>query len=740
MVGQTILQYQLLQKLGAGGMGEVYKAQDTRLNRVVAIKVLPAGLSADADRRRRFLQEAQAASGLNHPNIITIYDIVSDGDAQYLVMEFVPGKTLGEMVQAGGLPVLLALQYSSQMSDALSTAHAAGIIHRDLKPANVMVTPTGLVKILDFGLAKLTDAGPASQFDMQSTAAEPLTREGAIIGTASYMSPEQAEGKRVDARSDIFSFGSVLYEMVTGRRAFDGGSGISTLSAVLRDEVKPIPELAPDVPMLFEQIIAMCLRKDPNARWQSMKEIQNALDGLKRQLDPGARPAPPSASTTTAAGNGPSLPPPLPSRPVGTVPPVGPPPLPSKPAVPPPVGAMPPPVPPAPLASTTAAATPPVGATPPVPSKTTAPPTGTVPPPVPPAAPVASPPAATPPPVPSKPTAPLPVGAIAQPPAKSKSSTGVLVLLLVLLLLLGGGGTAAWWWWQQQHKPAPQTAAQVAPTQTPAPVPAPVAATPQPVAEPTPTAPVETVLTNDAVLQMVQAKVPVSQINQQIRSSKTNFTLTPEEIARLRKAGVPNTVIQAMRNPKGVAPPPTTTPGSSQPPVVATTQPPAVPPPPRPTTTTPRTSSETATPPRRPVIQTVPVTVNDALPFRIVLTEDVAANGQEGQALRFTVVDGFKVGDTMVIPPGATVTGSITSEAGKKFLGIGNKMTFRLLQADAVDGQKINVRSKSGKQANGPTTRPFDTGKNPKTKGLAASQGTEYIAYIDGDQTVSVRK
>jgi len=709
MVGQTILQYQLLQKLGAGGMGEVYKAQDTRLNRVVAIKVLPAGLSADADRRRRFLQEAQAASGLNHPNIITIYDIVSDGDAQYLVMEFVPGKTLSELVHAGGLPVLLALQYSTQMSDALSTAHAAGIIHRDLKPANVMVTPTGLVKILDFGLAKLMDSGPPSQFDMQSTAAEPLTREGAVIGTASYMSPEQAEGKRVDARSDIFSFGSVLYEMVTGRRAFDGGSGISTLSAVLRDEVKPIPELAPDVPMLFEQIIAMCLRKDPNARWQTMKEIQNALDGLKRQLDPGVRPSPPPVTATTVSGAGPSLPPPLPPRPASAVPPVAPPPLPNKPATPPPVGATPPPVPPV----VTPAAPPPT--------------------------PIATKPAATPPPVPSKSTAPLPVGAIAQPPAKRKSSTGLLVLLLVLLLLLGGGATGAWWWWQQRQKPAPQTAAQVAPPPTAAPVPAPAATAPQPVSEPTPAAPVEPVLTNDAVLQMVEAKVPVSQINQQIRSSKTNFTLTPEEVLRLRKAGVPNSVIQTMRNPKGVTNPPAPGPTSSKPTVATTTQPATVPPPTRPTST-PRTSSEAAPAPRRPVIQTAPVTVNDALPFRIVLSEDVAANGQEGQALRFTVVDGFKVGDTVVIPPGATVTGSITSEAGKKFLGIGNKMTFRLLQADGVDGQKINVRSKSGKQSNGPTTRPFDTGKNPKTKGLAASQGTEYIAYIDGDQTVSVRK
>jgi hypothetical protein len=575
----------------------------------------------------------------------------------------------------------------------------------------------------------LTDAGPASQFDEQSTAAEPLTREGAIIGTASYMSPEQAEGKRVDARSDIFSFGSVLYEMVTGRRAFDGGSGISTLSAVLRDEVKPIPDLAPDVPMLYQQIIAMCLRKDPNARWQSMKEVENALDGLKRQLDPGARPSPTPVPTTIAAGTGPSLPPPLPPKPAAAgpppVPPVAPPPLPVKPSAAPTVTAAPPPVPPR------------VGATPPpIPQIKPAAAAPPAPPPVPskPAAP-----AATPPPVPAKPAAPLPVGAIAQPPAKSKPAMGLLVLLLVLILLLGGGAAGAWWWWKQQHKPTVETTtAQIAPPQTAAPTSAPAAPAPEPVPEATPAAPVETALTNDAVLQMVQAKVPISQINQQIRSSKTNFTLTPEEVARLRKAGVPSAVIQVMRNPKGVAPPPAPAPGSS-PPTVAATTPPPVPPPTRPAPA-PKTSPDTAAAPRRPVIQTVPVTVNDALPFRIVLADDVAANGQEGQALRFVVADGFKVGDTVVIPPGATVTGSVTSEAGKKFLGIGNKMTFRLLQADAVDGQKINVRCKSGKQSNGPTTRPFDTGKNPKAKGLAASQGTEYIAYIDGDQTVSVRK
>src|SRR5580704_6916036 len=208
MVGQKIAQYQLLERLGAGGMGEIYKAQDLKLNRFVAVKVLSNSSAGDPERRRRFIQEAQAASALNHPNIITIHDIISEGDTEYMVMEYVNGKTLVDLIPKGGLRVPQVLKYSVQMADALQVAHNAGIVHRDLKPGNVMVTESGLVKILDFGLAKLTDRGPLSHVgdNTQTIADAPLTVEGSIIGTVSYMSPEQAQGKRVDTRSDIFSF------------------------------------------------------------------------------------------------------------------------------------------------------------------------------------------------------------------------------------------------------------------------------------------------------------------------------------------------------------------------------------------------------------------------------------------------------------------------------------------------------------------------------------------------------
>ena len=303
MVDRTVLQYQLLEKLGAGGMGEVYKARDTRLNRFVAMKVLPAGMAGDLEHRRRFVHEAQAASGLNHPNIITIYDIVNDGNTQYMVMEYVSGRTLLELVPKDGLPVPEAIQYAAQMADALGAAHTAGIIHRDLKPANVMITGAGLVKVLDFGLAKLIEGVAGDHFGTTVTAiGVPLTVEGTVMGTVNYMSPEQAEGKRVTARSDIFSFGAVLYEMLTGRCAFRGGSPISTLSAVLRDDIRPIVELSPDVPFELESIVETCLKKDPDQRFQSMREIQEALAPLKRRYDPGATHDVPTMRTPRAPG------------------------------------------------------------------------------------------------------------------------------------------------------------------------------------------------------------------------------------------------------------------------------------------------------------------------------------------------------------------------------------------------------------------------------------------------------
>jgi serine/threonine protein kinase len=296
MVGRTVLQYQLGERLGAGGMGEVYKALDTRLNRFVAIKVLSADMSADPECRLRFIQEAQAASALNHPNIVTIYDVVYDGDTQYMVAEYVAGKTLLELIPKDGLQAPEAIRYAVQMSDALSVAHVAGIIHRDLKPANVMVNGSGLVKLLDFGLAKRIDLDEHTG-NTATLMHNPLTVAGAIMGTASYMSPEQAEGWKLDARSDIFSFGAVLYEMLTGRCAFRGDSAISTLSAVLRDDIEPIGDLTAGVPFALEQIVVRCLKKNPDERFQSMREVNTALVDLKRMSDSGALYSPPTIRT-----------------------------------------------------------------------------------------------------------------------------------------------------------------------------------------------------------------------------------------------------------------------------------------------------------------------------------------------------------------------------------------------------------------------------------------------------------
>src|ERR1700733_11582654 len=266
--------YEILSLLGKGGMGEVYKARDTRLQRVVALKILPAESVADADRRARLLLEAQAASRLNHPNIVTIHDIAEEQGIRYIAMEYVAGAPLDRTITGGGLPLRNALKYAAEIADALAAAHSAGIVHRDLKPANVIITEDGRAKLLDFGLAKLKEPKvPASEAETATL----RTLSGAIVGTAAYMSPEQAEGRELDARSDIFSFGLVLYEMLCGQRAFAGESWISTLVAILHQEPRPLRDLNAAIPSTLERHVARCVRTDRDQRVQSMAEVKQAL-------------------------------------------------------------------------------------------------------------------------------------------------------------------------------------------------------------------------------------------------------------------------------------------------------------------------------------------------------------------------------------------------------------------------------------------------------------------------------
>jgi eukaryotic-like serine/threonine-protein kinase len=286
MVGTSLSHYEILAALGAGGMGVVYKARDTRLDRLAAIKILKG--ATDEDRRRRFSQEARAASALNHPSIITIYDIARDGDVDFIAMEYVEGKTLEELIARKAMPLTGALDYAIQAARALAKAHTAGIIHRDLKPSNIMVTADGLVKILDFGVAKLAglpevDDGADSAGVTRTVASmdAALTDEGRVVGTIAFMSPEQASGQKVDPRSDIFSFGSVLYEMVTGARAFAGDSSISTVAAVVNQEPKPPSAINARIPRDLERIIVRCLRKDPARRFQHLDDVAVELEEVR---------------------------------------------------------------------------------------------------------------------------------------------------------------------------------------------------------------------------------------------------------------------------------------------------------------------------------------------------------------------------------------------------------------------------------------------------------------------------
>jgi serine/threonine-protein kinase len=633
MIGRTVSHYTVLEKLGAGGMGEIYKAQDTRLNRFVAMKVLSTANAGDVERRRRFVQEAQAASALNHPNIITIHDVVSTDGLEFMVMEFVSGATLDDLVPKHGLDMQKTLDCAVQMADALQTAHAAGIVHRDLKPGNVMVTGTGLVKILDFGIAKLTGPAPAMQATDETLPIDsPMTVEGSILGTVCYMSPEQAQAKTVDPRSDIFSFGLVLYEMLTGQKAFSGDSALSTLSAILRDEPKPISELVQGVPPELEQIVHRAMRKDPDQRWQSMQEMRAALLLLKQKADSGV--------LRTMLG----------------------------------------------------------------------------------------------------------AAAVAAP----KKKAGMLPILAASVVVLAGLG-AGGWWWMQHHKaqPAPPPVA-VAPAPVPLPPPAPDASAQPPADAP---APADAGLTNQNILDMVDAKVPVPTIVNHIRSSpKTNFDLSTAGIIQLTKGGVSETIIGVMRNPKvdlsaasraaqKTAPAPApqagkATSASSTPAPVETT---SAPPPP----VVPPAPVAQAAPPK-PAAAPTPTTIHTVsilggMPFSLTLSQDVPVKLTAGDLLHFTVTKDVKVGDVVVIAKGTPVNGQVVDPGdGKKLLIVKNKATFKLTNLDSTGGTKLAIRATPAHKADDKTDRPIEQAGS-KSKELLAPVGTEYTGYIDNDQTVTVK-
>jgi serine/threonine protein kinase len=277
--GTPLGPYEIVSPLGAGGMGEVYRARDTRLGREVAIKVLPQHLSDQPEVRARFEREARTVSALNHPHICTLYDVGREGGTDFLVMELVEGETLAQRISRGALPSGDVLRIGSQIADALDRAHRAGVIHRDLKPGNVMLTKSG-AKLMDFGLARAIDVGgktEPSAMTHSPTVAAPLTAEGTIVGTFQYMAPEQLEGCEADARSDLWALGCVLYEMATGKRAFDGSTQASLISAIMRDTPRPMTELAPLSPPALERLVGALLAKDPADRIQTAHDAKLQL-------------------------------------------------------------------------------------------------------------------------------------------------------------------------------------------------------------------------------------------------------------------------------------------------------------------------------------------------------------------------------------------------------------------------------------------------------------------------------
>src|SRR6266550_4162903 len=276
--GRRLGPYEILSGIGAGGMGEVYRASDTRLDRIVAIKVLPAHLADRVELRERFEREARTIASLNHPHICTLFDIGHQDEIDFLVMEYLEGETLAQRLLKGSLPLEQVLQYAIEIADALDKAHRKGVTHRDLKPGNIMLTKAG-TKLLDFGLAKLKqEVAPAHvQLSELPTANDPLTAKGTIVGTLQYMAPEQLEGKEVDARTDIFAFRAVVYEMATGKRTFEGKSQASLIAAILEREPPSMSSLQPMTPPALNHVVKACLAKDRDGRWEAASDLTREL-------------------------------------------------------------------------------------------------------------------------------------------------------------------------------------------------------------------------------------------------------------------------------------------------------------------------------------------------------------------------------------------------------------------------------------------------------------------------------
>src|SRR5271163_2674025 len=290
--GTKLGPYEIVSAVGAGGMGEVYRARDARLNRDVAIKVLPAAFARDPERLRRFQQEAQAIAALNHPNILAIHDFGEHEGSPYLVTEFLEGETLRDRL--GTMPLRKAIETAEQIARGLAAAHDKGIVHRDLKPENIFITHEGHVKILDFGLAKLTAAEPKDANETLTRAS--ATQPGVVLGTVGYMSPEQVRGQVADQRSDLFSFGAIFYEMLSGKRAFTGDSSVEVMSAILKEEPPPLTETLRTIPPALDRIVHHCLEKNPAERFQSARDVAFNIASLSDISSTGA-----GSSTATSA-------------------------------------------------------------------------------------------------------------------------------------------------------------------------------------------------------------------------------------------------------------------------------------------------------------------------------------------------------------------------------------------------------------------------------------------------------